>query len=531
MFERRGATLSVVTRLLLAGAALAVGGCGGGGSPPSREEQIVAAVNEAGKLVPLGPNRDSFTSSEPVLDGDYKKVTEVHDALRNLESVVYLGLNDDLVWPGALVKGTLAHQFVFEPISVPRGPLTLSMSLEGTGTSALFRTVPEPSLSSVREAVSQLVATGFDAGVTVPARVDFRKQQVTNTSQLNLALGADVSYGAGSIDTQFDWASATRQTKMLVQYTQVYYTVDLNTPAGPLSFFGDQVTGADVAAAMPPGSLPLYVSSVSYGMMAVMCIETDFTAEEMRVALDAAYSGAVDVEVRFGYTAQQVLEKSKIAIIVYGGATKGLGDIESGYEGFLKVIHASQQYGRDTPGLPISYKFRHVSDNTLAMVSLTSQYTLVRPVQVRQRVVVRAERFVCEMSDDEGVANDVDMNAFVTWVTGYQGDPLAAIPPGEVEISRYQGADITTGVGYIFPVGQEQVVVFDTETYDLSEARLLLKAFANDYDSASGDEAAYGTLSLTGSQIFEGGGLHNVMLYSSDFTYRAEFSLRDGTLP
>jgi hypothetical protein len=49
--------------------------------------------------------------------------------------------------------------------------------------------------------------------------------------------------------------------------------------------------------------------------------------------------------------------------------------------------------------VPLTYKFRHLADNTLALVTLTSQYTLVKPLQVRQRVQVTVDDFECKMAD------------------------------------------------------------------------------------------------------------------------------------
>jgi hypothetical protein len=511
-------------RAIMLASLLVLYGC----SDPDREQDILDAIEEAGMVVPLGPNSDVVTASETKVEGDYEKIYEQHDALANLENVAYFGLNDDLVWPGALVKGTHAHDFVFEPIAIPRGPITMSVSLEGSGsTGPLSIVVDDPKLSTVRDGISQLLAGAMTPGTHVPARVDYREQQVSNQSHMSLFVGADVSYGAGSLATRFDWNSTTRRNKVMVKYTQIYYTVDLDTPESPVALVADSVTGEDVAAAMPPGSMPLYVASVGYGMMAVMFIETNFTEEEMKLALNAAYAGAFDADVAIGYTAKDVLEESNITIIVYGGGTKGLGDIETGYEGFQKVIAASQNYGPETPGVPIVYKFRHVRDNTLGLVSLTSQYTLVRPVQIRQRLAVRVEAFTCEMSDDEGAGNNVDIDRMTAWVTAYEGTPPNPIPPGTIEIYRYAGAEIVMGVGHRHVVGQEVAVAFDTRSYPLDDAVLALQAYARDYDPLSANEEDNRILWLSGRQFFENGGRHAVYLYSADFRFKVDFTLRD----
>jgi hypothetical protein len=105
---------------------------------------------------------------------------------------------------------------------------------------------------------------------------------------MNMFLGADVRLQGGSLETRFDWNSVERKTKVLVKYPDLLHgRLDTDEPAGPRR---RRLQPADVAAAMPAGSMPLYVATVGYGMMAIMCIETDFTEEEMKLALDAAYS-------------------------------------------------------------------------------------------------------------------------------------------------------------------------------------------------------------------------------------------------
>lgn len=521
--------LSAVTGVIAASAFA----CGGDDvtEPTATLDEVLA---EAGKVEVLAQAKHDISTDSVVEQGDYRVTYEKHDVVDNIQSVVYLGLNDDVIWPGSVVKGDHAHDFVYEPISVPRGPITLSLSLETSQTGgAITRTIDDPKLSTVRQGISDLLADAITTGTTVPAKVEFIYQQVYNESHLNLAAGADISYGAGSLDTRFDWNSTSKKTKVFAKYKQIYFTVDMDTPRSLADFFALDADPAVVAAAMPPGSRPLYVAGVSYGMMALMFIETDFTEEQMETAIEATYQGTADVTLDFGYTAKEVMDQSSIQIIVYGGATAGLQDLELGFEGFKHVIEASRDFSASSPGVPLAYKFRHVRDNTLALVTLTSQYTLVRPLQIRQRVMVTAVRFVCTMADDEGLDNTVDMDRFGVWTNGWNRvndqDPGVLVnTPDHAEGSTVYwwqtSGEVSFDPGNVHTCGSAFIMTFDTENFDFTVAKLTLTAYARDYDGGwSANETGWANMTLLGAQMW---GKHTMEVASDDFKFNVEVDIQ-----
>ncbi|HPF69545.1 MAG TPA: thiol-activated cytolysin family protein [Candidatus Krumholzibacteria bacterium] len=489
--------------------------------------EIDAILDEAGKVVPLAEaSYDTYTESVEE-DGGFRYTYEMHDAVENLEGIAYLGLNDDVIWPGSMVRGDRAHQFVYEPITAPRGPITLSLSVESSSIGGeLHQTVASPSLHAVRQGISDLVARVFTEDTSVPAQVDFSYQQVYSESQMNLFVNADVSYGGGSLETAFNWDQNSTTTKIMAKYTQIYFSVDMDTPTSARALFADDITAAQLRAATPPGSRPLYVAGVKYGMMALMCIETTFSREQMQLALDAAYSGAgLDVELDFGYTVGEVLSSSTIRTIVYGGSTSGIEEL-NGIDGFMSIIHASTEFGPDSPGVPLVYKFRHVADNTLAQISLTSQYTIVRPLRIQQYVRVSSLRYVCEWSDDDDpfYDADIDVDRISIWVNGFDrvnaADPGTRVNPVDQSVYAWSTGDYTEmHAGSIILTPGAADLVFDTDTCDWECARLVVSANVRDYDWASGDEWASGSIDLHGSQMW---GAKSIMLYGADFTIRAE---------
>lgn len=494
------------------------------------DDDFQRILADAGKVQPLGEEHDTVVETTEEEEDGIRYTYEVHDALENLESVAYLGLNDDIVWPGNMVRGEHAHQFVYEPIGAPRAPFTMSISMESASIGGdLSETVQTPSLSNVRQGINDLVTRVFTENTHVPAQVDFDYQQVYSRSHMNMFVGVDVSYGAGNLESAFSWDETEETTKIVAKYQQIYYSIDLDTPASPRDLFAPDITAAQLESAMPQGSCPLYVSSVKYGMLAIMCIETEFTEQQMDLALDAAYQGGADVELEFGYTAYEVLDSSSIRIIVYGGSTQGIQEL-NGVDSFMSIIGASTDFNETSPGVPILYKFRHVSDNTLALITLTGQYTICRPLRIAQRVRVDLLRFFCEWSDDdEWFANSiVDVDRINLSMQAFNRvddqDPGVQINPGdEVLVAWSTGDYIEMPAGYVFEYPVSRTLTFDTENYDWTNARLYFWGNARDWDPAENDEWSSGSLELLGDRML---GEHNVIFYGQDFRLRAELLIQ-----
>ena len=495
---------------------------------------INAIVRDAGRIVPTEADRDSIVSTSMSDEGDYRYIYETHDVVDNIENIAYLGLNDDIVWPGNVVKGDKVESFVYNPIILPRAPITLSVSLETSSTGdSITQLVNDPKLSTVRQGISNLLKTAITGDTYVPAKVEFYHEQVFSQSQMNLFVGADVSYGVGSLDTAFDWSSTEQKTKIVAKYKQIYYSIDMDYPQQPVDLFVPGLTVDEVRTAIPPGSRPVYVAGVSYGMMALMTIETSFSAEEMNAALEAACNGLVDFQITSQYTAQEVMERSTVRIVVYGGSTLGLQHIEEDFTGFMKVVKASTEFNNQSPGVPLVYKFRHLADNTLAAVTLTSQYTLVRPLQLRQRIRVTVDKFQCTMADDEGVNNNPDMDRFQVTASAYERTTeTAPEEPITEDQTVYSFVDanggITMGRGYIWLCSEPNSIdiPFDTENHDFDLARLHLWVWARDYDPSSANENGYATLDIDGYRFLENNGVHTWLVGSSDFRFKVYVTLK-----
>ncbi len=310
---------------------------------------------------------------DPEQDGDtyctYARYTET----AAYDAFVAFQPNSATLWPGTIVRGLDAANGVLTPIGVELAPVTFSLSLENIGGSPVGE-MPEPSLSAFREARNEILSSGV-TGAT-PASLDFEVVEVNTESQLSVALGANVSWPGGpDIAASFDFSSSSQKTKVLVNFTQAYYTVDVDTHATPADFFAYGTTVEDVEPWMSEDSPPLYVQSITYGRRVIFSVQTDRTASEVRAALEASYAaaGVAGGSVAVSEEHKEVLSESTIRAFVLGGSGDDATGAINGIDGLLGYIENGGSYSSESPGAPIAYKLAYL-DNAVTQLAFTTDY-------------------------------------------------------------------------------------------------------------------------------------------------------------
>jgi hypothetical protein len=154
--------------------------------------------------------------------------------------------------------------------------------------------------------------------------------------------------------------------------------------------------------------------------------------------------------------------------------------------------------------------------NPLPLLPPLSDPALTRVVRVT------VERYVCEMSDDEGPYNDADMDRFSVYADAIDGN--GTMIANNQKVHDWATSDERTmGVGATFEAGSSIDLSFNAENFDT--AKLILRGYARDYDETSPNEEASNSMTLLGKQFFENGGKKNLYLYSDDFTFRTEITI------
>jgi len=315
------------------------------------------------------------TTSEFIYHYDYYEVAAGFD-----EQIV-LNPQTDVIYPGALVKGESILDGTYTLIPAHRKPITISTSLTGSGKVSIK--VDDPKLSTIREAVNNLMNQEYNVP---PANMGFTIEQAYSEQQLDLSLRASYKGGGTNVKGGFDYTNKQIKTRLVVKFIQNYYTLDMDLPDQPSDLFTE-----DVDRTLFGVYMPMYISTVTYGRMALFTIESEFSETEVRTFLNASYTGiSGSVSADF----DQLKSKSTMKVYILGGSGIDAGSTINGYEDFKNYIIAGGNYSKTSPGAPISYKLRYIKDNSIGKIVFMASYPIVTAIPRTDNLVYDVTAFL-----------------------------------------------------------------------------------------------------------------------------------------
>jgi len=289
-----------------------------------------------------------------------------------VENIFLYDPRSDVFYLRAILDGNSLNSGAYALISAQQAPFRASISLENVAGTPSF-TVDNPSLSSVREAVAEMLRN-LDAAGT-PAQMNLTIDRIHSESHAQVALrGSAHGFGA-RISANFNWNDSSIKTRLLVNFQQVYYSLDVDmTNREPSDFFrSDSLPDLDQLN----GHMPVYVSSIKYGRQVVFSIESSKEEHEVRAAIQASYS-------RFGFGGSIGLEthhvetitSSSISAYVVGGSGQVAAENIGSEATMMNIFREGGNYSPESPGAPLSYTLRYLCDNSVAKIALASEYTV-----------------------------------------------------------------------------------------------------------------------------------------------------------
>jgi thiol-activated cytolysin len=136
--------------------------------------------------------------------------------------------------------------------------------------------------------------------------------------------------------------------------------------------------------------MPAYVSTVTFGRMLVLTIETKEKSESVQAFLNLAVSGVVGSG---GFDASflnsSFVRESLFRVVVLGGPTGAALHVLNGPQGMLQLREFFQEginFTRDTPAVPLSYQLRSLGDNASARMVFSTDYEVqsTRPQAIKR---------------------------------------------------------------------------------------------------------------------------------------------------
>ncbi len=308
--------------------------------------------------------------------------------------------NSATLWPGAVVRGDDAREGLLSPVGVPLGAMSFSISLE-TLSGDPRGEMAAPSLSAFRQARNAILAEGV-RGAT-PASTTFEVEQIHNASQFDFKLGVKAKWPRGGVENLFSFSNRDTTTRFLVDFTQAYYTIDLDTPVSPSDFFADGTTVEDLQPYMDMESPPLYVQSITYGRRVLFAFESSTQAKALENALKASFNAwVVKGSIELDIEQRKVIEESSVQAFILGGsgasASKAITvtDVES----LQRLLVEGGDYDASSPGAPIGYKLAYL-DNTTTHMAFATDYAEKVCTKTRGRLRAELTRVEQKAGQDE----------------------------------------------------------------------------------------------------------------------------------
>ncbi|WP_168734749.1 thiol-activated cytolysin family protein [Deinococcus sp. KSM4-11] len=440
---------------------------GGAGTTPSPGATITVTTPSA-----PNPNADAinaYTSSlpswsafsPPIADKDeaagapvpsvigeggvtYDCTTTPYGLARTPEKVVTFQPDASVFWPGVLLQGRGYADGLGSLKELPirqRAPLAVSIDLLGNDNA---RTVDNPTLQTVTQAIGQLIASAKAEGVAPGTSIDYQKQETNSSNEVALHLGLSARYMPLTVKATLDVNRKANETTITANFVEKAFTVSVVPPQTPAGFFSAEFTPAlldeqKALGTVGPNNLPTYVSSITYGRILLFSFTASGSEQEIKGTLDALYESAnTGASVELSAAQKQLLSTASIKVTTVGGdSSNALALIRSGnISDYFANTNALETYK------PISYEVRNLGDGSIAKVSETTSYNIRQctarpkvPVKTGEEVQITLDRINVNDAGDGSAENgevygEVKLDGNAAWSANR--DNAVSVGNGEV---------------------------------------------------------------------------------------------------
>lgn len=284
-----------------------------------------------------------------------------------------------VLWPGALIQGgSLRGKAV--PSSVPlrekRKPGRLILQVVGgngkLGDEKWYKECPmreSEVIQAQNELIRQFLTSKTHADYTISV------SSVYSREDLKVKAGVHLKGFGGQLDAAFAGSWNEEKSHVLVKIVQKFFTISYEDPDGGFrGVFTDDVTQQELAPYTGNGNPICYVSSVSYGRVYYLLIESSEDSRDIEVCAAASYGERANVDGALKQS--EVLKNSKITVCQYGGnAAEGMKTtMQYSHEELLKFLDEGSEFGPDNVGAPISFTVKHLYDNSPVHMVNTLEY-------------------------------------------------------------------------------------------------------------------------------------------------------------
>ena len=211
----------------------------------------------------------------PIGDGTYNCTTisyNVNAASGGSAGFPLFNPNADVIYPGSMLQGNSLHQATPNPIVVARAGGSISTDiLDGNEVSSFE--VDEVKKSTITDGMNNIIANSTG---TLPANFNLNVESIQSREEFALELGVDVNSAFLDIESRLDYSYSSEKSAFMVTLNQSYYTMSFDLPTSLNDLFAPSVTPQQLAVYVGENNPATYISSVNYGRIFYLLIESFF---------------------------------------------------------------------------------------------------------------------------------------------------------------------------------------------------------------------------------------------------------------
>lgn len=332
------------------------------------------------KETPVTGTKNEVRETGKTIDGapvTYITTTERFKASAAFDQQIMLNPGKDVIYPGVVLLGhTIANGKYQEVTKGTKRPITISYDItdakkRGTEDDGEVAGTYVPSLSEYRKLHNKILGQDISG---VSSTWSFEETKVYSESDFAIKFNMGVGYNTGVVETSvsngFNFEKGNKKNKYMIKFMQTFYTVDVDQ--GKDTFLYDKFDINDFK-----GYRPVYVSSIAYGRLAYLTIESEETWDKIKndLSVAVAIKTGTDIKGDFSTAVNNVKNAGKMNITIIGSK-----NVVTNLEGFLEEL-AKGGFSKENPGQIIAYKLRFVDDHSIAQTVYNDEYTVTKTVE------------------------------------------------------------------------------------------------------------------------------------------------------
>ncbi|AIW88926.1 MULTISPECIES: thiol-activated cytolysin family protein [unclassified Treponema] len=304
-----------------------------------------------------------------------------YDVSAAFDDTLLLDPSQNSIYPGSVLRGdSLDKDSYQEIIEGNKRKAVISFDLQGVkdkegkdGKAGITSGEIFPNLASYRELRNKILSQSITYHAS--ANLSYEELEITNEKSLEAQLKIGVGFGAAGIKSKiaagFKFKDGKHKERRLIKFVETFYTVDVNQEAAPLMI--------NIPREKVGDTMPVYVSSVSYGRIAYLTIESEQEKSELKANLDTIFKVTTTnhAEADIDLAIKKLEKGTTITINIIGGGSEAVTDLKQ----FQKYI-VKEGFSAKNPGQIIKYQLRFLDDNATAYIKYGEKYKTVERVEV-----------------------------------------------------------------------------------------------------------------------------------------------------